>query len=84
VSYESCLQERENFHNRPPQGRQQVPDGLLQPPQEQHGRAEATEEAEGEEGNAVKTKMPSYFVSLICEPAMCCDNVVSGDASNFS
>ena len=47
------VQEREDQHGHPRQGHQQVPAGLLQPSQEQHGRAEAAEKTEAHEGRQI-------------------------------
>jgi len=49
VHCQGSFQEGEDFHSDSLQGGEQVPDGVLQPTQVQHGRAEAAKEAEDQE-----------------------------------
>merc|ERR1719450_456541 len=51
VPRQGSFQEGENSHSDSPQGGEQVPDGVLQPAEVQHGRAETTEEAEDQESH---------------------------------
>ena len=48
------LPQTEDLHRGAQQGGEQVPASLLQPIEEQHGRSEATEEAEDEKSYPVK------------------------------
>merc|ERR1712192_196955 len=54
VPRQGSFQEGEDFHSDSLQGGDQVPDGVLQPAEVQHGRAEAPEEAEDQESHPLK------------------------------
>jgi len=66
VLSQSRVQVGEDQHCDPREGGEQVPAGLLQPPQEQHGRSQAPEKTESQEGDSVKCddkKQPDFITT---------------------
>merc|ERR1712192_260309 len=51
VPCQGSFQEGEDFHSDSLRGGEQVPDGVLQPAEVQHGRVEEAEEAEDQESH---------------------------------